>query len=144
MSLPVMSSRDSLPGFTIDLTLHPRITVLRATGELDLAAEAGFGQALAEAEATGTPVVVDMTEVGFCGSCILGHLARAAQRPTLRGQALIVATSQRMVLRPLMLLRLEDYLGLTPDVATAVRQLGLPADTLDPDTHAISDVTPPA
>ncbi|MEV7556031.1 STAS domain-containing protein [Amycolatopsis sp. NPDC089917] len=136
MQYPIVSGQDSLPGFTIDLTLAPQVAVVRVTGELDLAVDRQFGELLAEAEATGTPVVLDMTEVSFCASCILGHLARAAQRLTLQGRQLVVATTQRMVLRPLMLLRLEDHLGLAPDLATALQQLGLPGDTLTPGTPA--------
>ncbi|WP_328647985.1 STAS domain-containing protein [Amycolatopsis sp. NBC_00348] len=96
---------------------------MRGSDELDLAADPLLGATLALADAAAKPVVVDLTEVTFCGSCVLGQLPAAGRRITGDGRQMVVATSQYVVLRPLTLLGLDRDITIVPDVETAVRRL---------------------
>ncbi|WP_326950121.1 STAS domain-containing protein [Amycolatopsis sp. NBC_01307] len=96
---------------------------MRGSDEPDLAADPLLGATLALADAAAGPVVVDLTEVTFCGSCVLGQLPAAGRRITGDGRQMLVATSQYVVLRPLTLLGLDRDITIVPDVETAVRRL---------------------
>ncbi|WP_328615285.1 STAS domain-containing protein [Amycolatopsis sp. NBC_00355] len=117
--LPVPGS----PAFSIDTVDRGEVVIIHARGELDLAADPLLGASLALADAAAKPVVVDLTEVTFCGSCVLGQLLAAGRRITGDGRQLLVATSQYVVLRPLTLLQLDRDIKIMPDVETAVRRL---------------------
>ncbi|MFG1644131.1 STAS domain-containing protein [Amycolatopsis sp. NPDC049252] len=108
------------PHFSIITETRDDLVVVRATGELDLAARPVLEAALAPAATGGTRVVVDFTAVTFCTSGILGVLVAAS----LRGSRLVVAARHRAVRRPLELLGLEKYL-------TIVNEAGLVARSAD-------------
>ncbi|WP_328649080.1 STAS domain-containing protein [Amycolatopsis sp. NBC_00348] len=123
------------PAFSIDTIDRGEVVVIHARGELDLAADPLLGATLALADAAAKPVVVDLTEVTFCGSCVLGQLLAAGRRITGDGRQMLVATSQYMVLRPLTLLQLDRDITIVPDVETALRRLTRsPIAAVDPAT----------
>jgi anti-sigma B factor antagonist len=82
-----MTAREA-PSFT--LTVHRRAVVVEARGELDVVSAPAFRAAMAEAAATGRPlVVVDMARVQFVDSAGLA-VVFGAQR--------MLPVSQRMTL----------------------------------------------
>jgi anti-sigma B factor antagonist len=122
-------------GFSFDVADRDDIAIVRATGELDLSADPLLGATLALAEARERPVVADLTAVTFCGSSTLGQLAVTATRLTAAGRPLVVVAAEKVVLRPLRLLGMDRYFTVVPDLAAALRHLGLP-EAGTPDTAA--------
>lgn len=102
------------------------VTVVSASGELDLAADPLLGATLVQAETLGLPVLVDMTQVTFCASSTLSQLAATATRSARAGRPLVVASAEYAVIRPWVLLGLDGSLTVVTDVATALQRLGLP------------------
>ncbi len=126
------------PGFTIDVTDRGDVVIVTGTGELDLAADPLLTTSLQQALSLGRPVVVDLTTVALCGSCVLTQLADAGRRLWGTGRTLTVATTVYAVLRPLALLHLDLLLTLVADLDTAFTRLGLPGGPV----IGAADVTP--
>lgn len=126
MPFPLMPDARPAAVFNLDVAARDDVAVLRATGELDLSADPLLGATLALAEARERPVVADLTAVTFCGSCILGQLAATTARLAGTGRPLVVAAASSAVLRPLTLLGMDRCLTVVPDLAAALRHLGLP------------------
>jgi anti-sigma B factor antagonist len=64
--------------------LHESCWVVELVGEHDLATAPDLEQALAEVEAHGTSVIVDLSETTFIDSTILGVLVTFAEKPQER------------------------------------------------------------
>jgi anti-sigma B factor antagonist len=77
-SLAPMASH---PGFDVEVTEGDATTIVRATGEVDLATSPQLREALDRTIASGTPIVrLDMTGVTFLDSSGISVLVDAQQR----------------------------------------------------------------
>ncbi len=120
------------PAFVIDVARRDDVVLVIASGELDLAADPVLGATLAQADALPVPVVADLSEVSFCGSCVLAQLVGAAIRKERAGLSLLVVTARSAVLRPLTLLGMDDYLTIVPDREAALEILNVSGATSTP------------
>ena len=109
------------------LTLRSHSTdaalVLTVTGEIDLATQAQFEEAVTDALRRG-PVVVDMSQVTFLGISGLRSLLICTQSATDLGQPLVFAAAPRAVRRLVSVARLRRHLPLSPSVRTASAGVG--------------------
>lgn len=109
----------------ISVRREPAAIVVFANGEVDILTAGRLGAAVDEAlrEATGRPVVVDLTTVTFLGSHGLAALADAATAAQQRREQLrVVVDETRAVIRPLQITGLNEVLALYYSVEEALPQ----------------------
>ncbi|HVK24440.1 MAG TPA: STAS domain-containing protein [Actinokineospora sp.] len=99
---------------------HGGSAVLRATGEIDLGTVAVFSAALDDVLADApAALVVDLTGVGFLGSCGISALAVARQRCADGAVDLRVVATESPVLRILAVTGMDEVLSIFPSVEAA-------------------------
>ncbi|MBK1786282.1 STAS domain-containing protein [Prauserella cavernicola] len=97
--------------------------VVRVTGDVDLASSATLERHLTDVVTTAhppEPLVLDLSAVGFLGSCGLSLLLRLHQAAESRGTHLRIVAGHRAVTRPVELLGLQHTLRLHPTVEAAL------------------------
>jgi anti-sigma B factor antagonist len=95
-------------GMDVAVTTGATHVVVHLEGELDLATAPALAEALNGLDASGGPVVVDLTDVGFLDSSGLSTLLQARQRLADDGRG---AELRLVVTRP-SILRVLDVTGL--------------------------------
>lgn len=105
----------------LDVCTHTRggATVVRASGEVDLATVGRLEQQLRSACAQSpptVPVVVELSEVSFLDAAGLSALVRAQQICRSQGRALWLVAPYEAVLRPIRLTRLDEVLNIVSSV----------------------------
>lgn len=98
-----------------------RCSVVAVEGELDLVTADQLWEELATvlAEHDG-PLVLDLTELGFCDSVGLAVLVRVHNALQARGQRLVIARPTAMVDRILQVSGLDQAITSVPDLDAAV------------------------
>jgi anti-anti-sigma factor len=99
-----------------------RCQLFRFTGQLDAYSDKQFGTFIAEHRSPGQPLVVDLSHIDFIDSSGLGALVQLAKQCNADKQTFLVVGNARVV-QTVKLVRLEDYLHLQPDLATALDSL---------------------
>jgi anti-anti-sigma factor len=94
----------------------------RFTGQLDAYSDKQFGEFIASHRSAGQPLVVDLSHIDFLDSSGLGALVQLAKQCTSDGQQFLVVGNARVV-QTVKLVRLEEFLHLQPDLATALGSL---------------------
>jgi anti-anti-sigma factor len=96
--------------------------LFRFTGQLDAYSDKQFGEFIASHRSAGQPLVVDLSHIDFLDSSGLGALVQLAKQCTGDGQQFLVVGNARVV-QTVKLVRLEEFLHLQPDLATALGSL---------------------
>jgi anti-sigma B factor antagonist len=104
---------------TLRLASEPWGTVLTATGELDVATAPELKGELASLLSEGKSVVVDLTAVTFLDSRGIGALVGATRGAREAGGDLAVVATAESHLQSIRILKLDDYLSIAPDLASA-------------------------
>ena len=90
------------------------------TGQLDAYSDKQFTTFITEREnGTQLPLVIDLSRIDFIDSSGLGALVQLAKHCNDRGMRFVVVGNARVV-QTVKLVRLEDFLHLQPDLATAL------------------------
>lgn len=96
--------------------------LFRFTGQLDAYSDKQFGEFVAAHRSPSQPLVVDLSHIDFLDSSGLGALVQLAKQCTSDGQQFLVVGNARVV-QTVKLVRLEEFLHLQPDLATALGSL---------------------
>lgn len=96
--------------------------LFRFTGQLDAYSDKQFGEFIAAHRSPSQPLVVDLSHIDFLDSSGLGALVQLAKQCTSDGQQFLVVGNARVV-QTVKLVRLEEFLHLQPDLATALGSL---------------------
>ncbi|MCE7002938.1 STAS domain-containing protein [Kibdelosporangium philippinense] len=105
------------------------VVVLHIAGEIDLASEDDFAEALAHALDMPTPVVlVNLAEVTFLGSAALHVLLQANEEAHRRKQALRIAHGGSFAQRVLTVAGLDQVLDIYETKQSAMSWLPEPSD----------------
>lgn len=104
---------------TIRVDSDPSGVVLSACGELDVATAPELKAELAGLLADGARVVVDLSEVTFLDSRGIGALVGATRGAREAGGDLAVIAVSESHLQSIRILKLDDYLNIAPDLASA-------------------------
>ncbi|ANZ41259.1 hypothetical protein BBK82_40125 [Lentzea guizhouensis] len=100
--------------------------VVHVTGELDWDTADALSEQLGEVVHPASPVVLDLTAVGFLGAYGIRLLLEHHERCVRDGGAFSVVANTPVVLRPLQALELEDVLNVRPSVPEALGRQGTP------------------
>jgi anti-anti-sigma factor len=116
--------------FELRTQRYGNTSVVRLTGELDMACEQHFEQAMRALEESGGSIVIDLTDLAFIDSTGLRLLIGAHERFRARGDRLVVVPGDGAVRRTLELTGLHRVLSLagagsSDDIATAATDQGL-------------------
>ncbi|KAA8889402.1 STAS domain-containing protein [Nocardia colli] len=122
------TSRSAGTRLTIEQVVLDRVTVLRASGEIDVLTAPHLDEAIDRALSTDGDeprcgVVVDLSAVTFLASAGLAVLAAGAQ-PRTGGQRLVIVANRSATIRPLQVTGLTDLLSVystVPEAAEALR-----------------------
>ncbi len=97
--------------------------VLNFTGQLDAYSEKQFTTFTNEVIASNQlSVVIDLTNIDFIDSSGLGAMVQAAKKCNESKRPFSVVGNPR-VIQTIKLVRLEEFLNLAPDLATAIVKL---------------------
>ena len=97
--------------------------VLNFTGQLDAYSEKQFTTYINEVLASNhLSVVIDLTNIDFIDSCGLGAMVQAAKKCTQSKTDFSVVGNPR-VIQTIKLVRLEEFLHLSPDLKSAISKL---------------------
>jgi anti-sigma B factor antagonist len=99
-----------------------RCQLFSFTGQLDAYSDKQFGEFIAAHRSPSQPLVLDLTHIDFIDSSGLGALVSLAKQCNSEGQAFLVVGNARVV-QTVKLVRLEDFLHLKPDLASALDSL---------------------
>jgi anti-anti-sigma factor len=104
----------SMPsGFGVEVATQGEATIIKVSGELDLASSPALEVELERASETGGPViVVDLARLEFMDSTGLSVLVRAHQRAGQTGQRFGLINGSQQVQRLLTLTGVAERLGL--------------------------------
>lgn len=95
--------------------------VVEVAGDIDLLTHDDFGEQVAKALDGRHPVVVlDLTKVAFLGSAALSVLSSAAETAAKSGVSLRLVASDRVVLRPLEIVGMNQSLPVFDSVDDAL------------------------
>ncbi|WP_410594842.1 STAS domain-containing protein [Amycolatopsis sp. lyj-23] len=112
----------------ITVTTTVDATTVSVAGDLDLATTPRLRDRLdEELKFRPAALVIDLGAVGFCSSSGLSALVEAVTGAHARGIPCAIVTTQRAVVRPIRLLRLDRVLPLHADRAEAETWLALVA-----------------
>lgn len=109
---------------TVLIQHRPEFALVTVAGEVDLTTAPLLRVRLTELAATGGPLVVDLSRVGFIDAAGLGALAHIASLATVYGGSLHVVTAQPRVRMLLSISGLEQHVGLAWTVREAASDLG--------------------
>ena len=116
-------SKVSLSPLHVQREMHGFAVVVRAAGEVDqytvpaLRTELDIALAVANPP---FPVVVDLTQVDFCGAAGLSELVTQTERTGAVGIPLRIVGSHQAIVRPIAVTGLDEVLRLYPDLAGAL------------------------
>lgn len=97
--------------------------ILHFTGQLDAYSEKQFLDFIKESlRGEKLPVVVDLSKIDFIDSSGLGSLVQVARQCTQEGIHFLVVGNARVV-QTVKLVRLEEFLHLKDDLASALKDL---------------------
>ena len=97
--------------------------MLNFTGQLDAYSEKQFSTYMNEVLASNQlSVVIDLTNIDFIDSCGLGAMVQAAKKCNQLKRPFWVVGNPRVV-QTIKLVRLEEFLHLSPDINTAISKL---------------------
>ena len=97
--------------------------MINFTGQLDSYSEKQFTTYINEVLASNQlSVVIDLTNIDFIDSCGLGAMVQAAKKCTQLKRSFNVVGNPR-VIQTIKLVRLEEYLHVSPDLNTAIGKL---------------------
>ena len=97
--------------------------VFHFTGQLDAYSEKQFMEYAADVlKANKLPVVFDLSKIDFLDSSGLGSLVQLAKQCKESKRSFFIVGNPR-VTQTIKLVRLEDFLNLSPDLPTALKQL---------------------
>lgn len=119
----VLPSR--LPGMELlTVTAHPDVhgvVMIAVRGEVDLSTSTLLQDALlAHLRHASSPLVLDLTDVGFFGASGLSVLVTAREAAVAAGIRLCVVANSRAVLRPLTVTGLDRLFDIHPDLTQAL------------------------
>lgn len=107
-------------GITLTDRSHGEITVVEVEGEIDVHTAPDLRERLiALADSGASPVVVDLSKVGFLDSSGLGVLAGVNKQLETHGRRLRIVCSDPRLVRLFSLTRLDEVLTLHPTVEDA-------------------------
>ncbi|MFB9690527.1 STAS domain-containing protein [Amycolatopsis plumensis] len=110
------------------MTTTTDASIVTVEGELDLATTPRLRNQLdAALKSRPTALIIDLDAVGFCSSGALSALLEAVTNAHARGIPCAIVATQRAVIRPVKLLRLDRILPLHTDRAEAETWLALVA-----------------
>ncbi|MFC4000852.1 STAS domain-containing protein [Prauserella oleivorans] len=101
--------------------------VVTVEGDIDLCTGPDLDRHLRDVVRTARsphPIIVDLSEVAFLGSCGLSVLLRAHQAAEDNGTPLRIVARQRAILRPVQAVGLDTVLRVHPCVEEALAQGG--------------------
>ena len=99
--------------------------MINFTGQLDAYSEKQFTTYINDVLASNQlSVVIDLSNIDFIDSCGLGAMVQAAKKCTQSKRAFNVVGNPRVV-QTIKLVRLEEYLHLSPDLNTAIAKLSV-------------------
>ena len=97
--------------------------MLNFTGQLDAYSEKQFTIYINDVlDSNQLSVVIDLTNIDFIDSCGLGAMVQAAKKCSQSKRAFNVVGNPRVV-QTIKLVRLEEFLHLSPDINTAISKL---------------------
>ena len=97
--------------------------VINFTGQLDAYSEKQFTTFINEVFASNQlSVVIDLSNIDFIDSSGLGAMVQAAKKCTQSKRSFSVVGNPRVV-QTIKLVRLEDFLHLSPDLNSAITKL---------------------
>ena len=97
--------------------------MINFTGQLDAYSEKQFTTYINEVLASNQlSVVIDLTNIDFIDSCGLGAMVQTAKKCTQAKRSFNVVGNPR-VIQTIKLVRLEEFLHLSPDLKTAISKL---------------------
>ena len=97
--------------------------MINFTGQLDAYSEKQFTTFINEVLASNQlSVVIDLSNIDFIDSSGLGAMVQAAKKCTQAKRSFSVVGNPRVV-QTIKLVRLEDFLHLSPDLNTAITKL---------------------
>ena len=97
--------------------------MINFTGQLDAYSEKQFTTYINEVLASNQlSVVIDLTNIDFIDSCGLGAMVQAAKKCNQSKRSFNVVGNPR-VIQTIKLVRLEEFLHLSPDLKTAISKL---------------------
>ena len=97
--------------------------MLNFTGQLDAYSEKQFTSFINDVLASNQhSVVIDLSNIDFIDSCGLGAMVQAAKKCTQSKRAFSVVGNPRVV-QTIKLVRLEEFLHLSPDLNSAIGKL---------------------
>ena len=94
--------------------------VVHIAGELDWVTADDLSDRLDEVLRPPSPVVLDLTGLGFLGACGIRVLLTHQERCVRDGSSFAVVANSPVVLRPLQVLELEDVLNVRASVPEAL------------------------
>jgi anti-anti-sigma factor len=100
--------------------------VVRVAGELDWVTADELSDRLGEVLRPPSPVVLDLTGLGFLGASGIRVLLAHRERCVREGGSFAVVADSPVVLRPLRVLELEDVLNVRPSVPDALDRQEVP------------------
>jgi N-acetylglucosaminyldiphosphoundecaprenol N-acetyl-beta-D-mannosaminyltransferase len=95
---------------------------INASGRLTIANYQGFRKALQEALESSSEIIVNLREVDFIDSSVIGTLVDATKRAREAGGNVWLAHIQPAVMNTLSLLRLETFLSTRPDIESCLSE----------------------
>ena len=97
--------------------------MINFTGQLDAYSEKQFTTYINDVlDSNQLSVVIDLTNIDFIDSCGLGAMVQAAKKCSQSKRAFNVVGNPRVV-QTIKLVRLEEFLHLSPDINTAISKL---------------------
>ena len=109
-----------MPALSIAGRSEDGVEIVAVSGEIDIASAPRLITGLNDAVGTGeTPVIVDLTEVGFMDSTGLALLLNAHRRLARRGKGFAVVSADGPVRRVFTITDMVDVLRVRPTLAEA-------------------------
>jgi N-acetylglucosaminyldiphosphoundecaprenol N-acetyl-beta-D-mannosaminyltransferase len=105
-----------------DLIYLSGAAFIYARGRLTIANYHAFRAALHEALATTSDIIVNLREVDFIDSSVIGTLVDATKRAREAGGNVLLASVQPAILHTLTLLRLDTFFTIRPDVEACLQE----------------------
>ena len=97
--------------------------MINFTGQLDAYSEKQFTTYINDVlDSNQLSVVIDLTNIDFIDSCGLGAMVQAAKKCSQSKRAFNVVGNPRVV-QTIKLVRLEEFLHLSPDINSAISKL---------------------
>jgi anti-anti-sigma factor len=132
------SCDDHGPGGILGIDHLDGMTVIAATGDIDLDTGDNLRTALRHVAEVGGHVVVDLSRVHIIDSTGLGLLVRAHRDARERGVTLCLAAPSRFIRTVLHTMRLDGAFPIFDSRREALAQLSGPGDRIPPEGQAVA------